>query len=112
MDTWNSKLYDRKHSFVSQLGQPILELLAPKEGEQILDLGCGTGDLSYELAKRGAHVVGVDQSEAMIEEAKRKYPKLTFKVEDILHLKETQRFDAVFFKCCAPLGSIASKSTG
>ncbi|MFZ0444352.1 MAG: SAM-dependent methyltransferase, partial [Bacillus sp. (in: firmicutes)] len=43
-DYWNANLYDQNHSFVSKYGNNLIELLAPQQGEKILDLGCGTGD--------------------------------------------------------------------
>ncbi len=43
---WNSNLYDQKHDFVSKYGEEVIQLLAPKVGEDILDVGCGTGDLA------------------------------------------------------------------
>ncbi|MCJ7840025.1 methyltransferase domain-containing protein [Lederbergia sp. NSJ-179] len=95
-DQWNSKLYDQSHAFVSKLGQGIVELLAPKAGERILDLGCGTGDLANQLTDLGAQVVGIDQSENMIQEAKEKYPHITFHVEDATALPYRNEFDAVF----------------
>lgn len=45
-DIWNADLYDGNHSFVSKFGSHLLELLSPVEEEQILDIGCGTGDLA------------------------------------------------------------------
>jgi 2-polyprenyl-3-methyl-5-hydroxy-6-metoxy-1,4-benzoquinol methylase len=39
-----------------------VELLAPKDGEQILDLGCGTGELTAIIAQSGAFVQGIDSS--------------------------------------------------
>ena len=71
---WNAYLYDSKHNFVSSYGHQVITLLAPKQGEKILDLGCGTGDLANELYKMGVQVVGVDHSPAMIEQAKQNTP--------------------------------------
>lgn len=45
-DIWNANLYDSKHAFVFKLGEDLVKLLNPKEGERILDLGCGTGCLT------------------------------------------------------------------
>lgn len=81
-DNWNANLYDSKHSFVSKFGEDLIDLLAPKKGEYILDLGCGTGDLSYKLHKLGVNVLGIDNSENMVEQAKKKYPNLKFEVQD------------------------------
>lgn len=95
-DNWNANLYDSKHSFVSKFGEDLIDLLAPKKGEYILDLGCGTGDLSYKLHKLGVNVLGIDNSENMVEQAKKKYPNLKFEVQDALNLDYNCEFDAVF----------------
>ncbi len=51
----------------------ILDLvLGGRRALQALDAGCGTGFLSFELAARGHHVIGVDFAPAMIAEARRK----------------------------------------
>ena len=65
------------HSFQS-MEITLIELLAPKQGEKILDLGCGTGDLAKELYDVGVNIVGVDKSKNMIAEALRKYPHIKF----------------------------------
>ena len=44
----------------------LFELLAPRPGELILDVGCGTGRYVRELARRGVRAVGVDPSTAML----------------------------------------------
>ena len=44
--TWDPESYARNARFVSDLGSPVVELLAPKPGERILDLGCGDGVLT------------------------------------------------------------------
>lgn len=93
---WNASLYDGKHAFVSQYGQNLIELLAPKPGERILDLGCGTGDIAHQLYENGVNVIGVDNSINMVEQAKNKYPQIKFTVQDATSLKYNNEFDAVF----------------
>ncbi|HZG69908.1 MAG TPA: methyltransferase domain-containing protein [Chondromyces sp.] len=95
-DIWDANLYDRKHSFVSEYGNSLVELLAPKQGEKILDLGCGTGDLSNILYERGVEIVGVDKSENMVKQAISKYPHIPFTVQDATNLEYHNEFDAVF----------------
>lgn len=93
---WDAGQYDAKHSFVYEKAKGLVDLLAPKKGERILDLGCGTGALTSEIARRGAEVLGVDRSEEMIAQAKSKFPALRFEVVDATHLKFNDEFDAVF----------------
>jgi len=93
---WDAGLYDAKHAFVWEKAKGVLELLAPKPGERILDLGCGTGTLTAEIAASGAQVVGVDRSPEMIDEARKKFPELRFEVRDARSLKFSAEFDAVF----------------
>lgn len=95
-DYWNATLYDQNHSFVSEYGNDLIELLAPKPGEKILDLGCGTGDLAKKLYDGGVSVTGVDNSKNMIAEALSKYPQIRFLVRDATSLGYSAEFDAVF----------------
>lgn len=97
MTQWNAKLYDDKHQFVSNFGGSLVEVLAPKPGERILDVGCGTGDLANDISKFGAAVVGIDAAESMIERAKEKYPHCTFLTADGESFGDfSTPFDAVF----------------
>ena len=48
--TWNSELYEKNARFVSDLGAPVLERLAARAGEDILDLGCADGVLTRKIA--------------------------------------------------------------
>jgi trans-aconitate methyltransferase len=82
--------------FVSKLGQDLVRLLDPQPGERILDLGCGTGDLAQRIAASGAAVLGLDRSEAMIAEARRKHPRLQLEVGDAASFAQAEPFDAVF----------------
>jgi trans-aconitate methyltransferase len=93
---WNSRLYDDKHAFVFKFGEDLVELLAPRPGERILDLGCGTGYLAHLIAERGAAVTGVDSSSDMIEKARSAYPGLEFFRASATDLHFDQPFDAVF----------------
>jgi len=93
---WNAGLYEAKHAFVWELGKGVLELLAPKAGERILDVGCGTGQLTMEIAASGAEVTGIDRSAEMVAEAKRKFPELRFEVMDAREIRMERKFDAVF----------------
>ena len=102
---WNAAEYDAKHAFVYEKARGLVELLAPKAGERILDLGCGTGALTAEIAGRGAEVLGVDRSEEMIAQARKKFPALRFGVLDARELQFKldkvgkaggAEFDAVF----------------
>jgi trans-aconitate methyltransferase len=93
---WDAQLYDSKHSFVSQFGTGLVDLLSPKPGECILDLGCGTGHLTNKIATFGAEVVGIDSASTMIEQARHHYPDLRFEVADAIDLQFQEQFDAVF----------------
>jgi demethylmenaquinone methyltransferase/2-methoxy-6-polyprenyl-1,4-benzoquinol methylase len=46
--------------------------IAPAPGQRILDVATGTGMVAFELAARGAEVIGLDQSEAMLGAARRR----------------------------------------
>jgi trans-aconitate methyltransferase len=94
--TWNPAHYDRAGAFVPKLGADLIELLAPKPGERVLDLGCGTGDLTQSLAAAGARATGLDASSEMVTEARRKYPSLSFVVGDGQELHYDQELEAVF----------------
>jgi trans-aconitate methyltransferase len=93
---WNAELYDSKHNFVSELAEDLVELLMPKSGEYILDLGCGTGHLTNKIASRGVQVIGIDSAPTMIEQAKENYPQLHFAVGDAKNLDLPMQFDAIF----------------
>ncbi|MGJ9384449.1 methyltransferase domain-containing protein [Salipaludibacillus sp. CF4.18] len=96
INVWDANLYDDKLSFVSYFGKGVVDLLEPKEGEKILDLGCGTGDLTHDISESGAMVKGIDFSAEMIEKAREKYPEITFDVENAEKYRTEEKFDAVF----------------
>ena len=93
---WNADLYDSKHEFVSQYGRSLLGELNLEAGQSILDLGCGTGKLSGDLAAKGAKVTGVDSSPEMVERARKNHPELEFLVADATRLPYKNTFDSIF----------------
>jgi len=93
---WNAALYDDKHSFVFKYGEDLVDLLAPKAGERILDIGCGTGYLTNVIARSGATVIGIDNSLEMITKAKAAYPQQEFKVQPGEEFHFDEHFDAIF----------------
>lgn len=93
---WNAALYDGEHAFVSRYGKDIISLLGPQAGEQILDLGCGTGDLTACIAETGANVFGIDSSEEMLLSARKKFPHLHFQKMAAEQMDFHEKFNAVF----------------
>ncbi|MED4784617.1 class I SAM-dependent methyltransferase [Brevibacillus choshinensis] len=93
---WDASHYDEKMNFVSHYGRGLIDWLQPVSGERILDLGCGTGDLTAKLAETGAHVMGFDFSPDMIEAARSKYPHLSFAIADAHAFRSDEQFDAIF----------------
>jgi trans-aconitate methyltransferase len=93
---WNASLYEDRHAFVWQYGEDLLQLLSPKAGESILDLGCGTGQLTAQLAQTGAAVRGIDADAAMIAKAQLNYPNLQFEQADAQSFQVHEPMDAVF----------------
>jgi trans-aconitate methyltransferase len=94
--SWNARFYDDKHNFVFRFGEDVVQLLNPREGEKILDLGCGTGHLTHLIASAGSRVIGIDNSPAMIERARAAYPDLDFRVMSAIDFHFDTSFDAVF----------------
>jgi SAM-dependent methyltransferase len=69
---WSAERYAATARFVPAHGLPVLELLDPKPGERILDLGCGDGALTEKLVAAGAEVVAVDAAPDMVKAARAK----------------------------------------
>jgi trans-aconitate methyltransferase len=90
---WDPDTYKRNAAFVPALGRPLIELLAPQAGERVLDLGCGDGVLTAELAALGVAVVGVDGSAEQVAAAKAR--GLEAQVADGQALAFPAVFDAV-----------------
>ena len=92
--SWNPDSYSKNARFVSDLGEPLLQLLEPEPRERILDLGCGDGALTAKIEAVGAVVIGVDSSLAQIQAARQR--GLNALVMDGHRMGFKRDFDAVF----------------
>ena len=91
--TWNPADYARHASFVVEMATDMVDLLAPRKGERVLDLGCGDGALTIKLLPYGCEVVAVDSSAEQIVAACAR--DLDARVMDGERLSFHEEFDAV-----------------
>jgi len=92
--TWDPAGYARHAGFVAVNGESLIEWLAPKPGERILDLGCGDGRVTAKLVEAGCEVVGVDSSPEQVAAAKA--AGLDARVVGGAELSFAGEFDGVF----------------
>jgi trans-aconitate 2-methyltransferase len=97
VDTWNPVQYER---FAAERRQPFDDLLAlvePVPGGRVVDLGCGTGELTVDLHRHvGARsTLGIDTSEAMLAKAP-SADGVTFEVGDLTTWWAPSKVDVVF----------------
>src|SRR6185312_13855733 len=93
---WDAQTYQTRHSYVFRYGEGVVELLNPQRGERIVDLGCGSGQLTAQIAERGANVIGIDRSEEMIAQARANFPEMDFRIADATNFEIESEADAVF----------------
>jgi trans-aconitate methyltransferase len=104
--TWNTEAYAANGRFVATLASDVVALLNPQPAEQILDLGCGDGALTEQLAATGAIVTGVDASPTMLAAARQRNLHtaggltgargITYEQHNATALPYHQQFGAVF----------------
>ena len=83
-------------SVTSQAAGPLLDAAGVERGTRVLDVACGPGFIAGAAAERGAIATGLDFSSAMIAEARRRHPALTFQDGDAEQLPfDAGTFDAV-----------------
>ncbi len=103
MYKWNPGDYTTQSSNQQQWAQELITKLALKGNERILDIGCGDGKVTAEIASHvpSGSVVGIDSSEEMVIFARDEFPdtdhpNLTFKHIDARELDFNREFDIVF----------------
>jgi 2-polyprenyl-3-methyl-5-hydroxy-6-metoxy-1,4-benzoquinol methylase len=66
---WDVDRYQNQQSFVWQYGFSLIDLLDPQPGERILDVGCGSGELTNSIAERGDTGIGFDFDRSVVKRA-------------------------------------------
>src|SRR5438067_5681007 len=102
MTEWDAAEYSRRSSLQEAMAQEVLALLDLNGSERILDVGCGDGKITAQIASRASKgsVVGVDPSRDMISFARSHFgpatlPNLRFEVADARRLPFREEFDLV-----------------
>ena len=100
---WNAKDYEKNSQTQQKWARELIEKLSLKGTEKVLDVGCGDGKVTAEIANSVCDglVIGVDSSRTMIELASEQYPSsiypnLSFKIMDASNLSFEECFDIVF----------------
>lgn len=104
MSDWNSEQYMKFGAERNQPSADLISRLRECEPKKILDLGCGPGNSTHNLAVRfpNAEITGVDFSEDMLAKARQTYPELSFVqgcIPDDLE-KLDGKFDLIFSNAC------------
>ncbi len=98
MTEWNAELYRERSTLQQTMAAEVLQSLDLTSSERVLDVGCGDGRITFEIARRvpQGSVVGVDASSNMIELASQKSgSNLRFEVADARSLPFRDQFDLV-----------------
>jgi trans-aconitate methyltransferase len=93
--TWDPETYAQGGAFVHELASGVLEWLAARSSERILDLGCGDGQLTARLLVSGAVVTGADRDPGMVEAARVRGIDAHRAAAELLPFADAA-FDAVF----------------
>jgi ubiquinone/menaquinone biosynthesis C-methylase UbiE len=91
--------YERNSLVQRSASDRLFDLIQIKENEDVLDLGCGTGNLAKKIREMtSGKVLGMDASAGMINEAKKKYSSfdISFAVYSADHVPYEDSFDVIF----------------
>jgi ubiquinone/menaquinone biosynthesis C-methylase UbiE len=103
-EEYDSKRFSRGGRLIDRREkEAVLDALAPVDGKRVLEIACGTGRFTVLLAERGANVVGLDISRAMLTQGREKAreagvdDRISFLLGDAARLPfPDDHFDAVF----------------
>lgn len=94
--TWDAELYASNFDYIHRYGEGVLSLIDAPEGAKALDLGCGNGELTASLKKRGYDVIGLDASPELLAEARKNHPDISFINGDACDFTLETQVDVVF----------------
>ncbi|MFC3908548.1 class I SAM-dependent methyltransferase [Legionella dresdenensis] len=98
---WNPHEYDKQSVLQYNTAMSMLNTLPLKGNEKILDIGCGTGRITSQIARErltnGGSIIGLDINEGMIDYAKNNYVhnNLSFECKNVLDMDHEESFDLV-----------------
>lgn len=97
-DPWNVGQYERFKNERSEPFHDLQSLIRPVAKAQIIDLGCGTGEITRALHEsfKGATTLGIDTSAAMLSKSPRAVPGLSFAEQNILALDAATKYNLIF----------------
>jgi trans-aconitate 2-methyltransferase len=101
--TWKADDYAKNSSAQLEWAQELIAKLALQGFESVLDIGCGDGKISAQLARKvkNGKVIGIDSSESMIQRATEQFPEttnpnLSFRLMDATKIQLSEKFDVAF----------------
>lgn len=107
MYEWDAKEYFKNSSQQRKWAKELMGKLKLRGDERVLDIGCGDGKVTAEIAKsltKGS-ILGIDSSQGMVNFAREKFlekqiPNLAFKTIDVKYMSFENEFDIVFSNAC------------
>lgn len=72
MVDWGKGRYEQTAAELEPVAEALVRVAAPKAGDRVLDVACGTGNAALLAAARGADVIGVDSAERLIAVARQR----------------------------------------
>ncbi|MCI5648611.1 MAG: class I SAM-dependent methyltransferase [Fusicatenibacter sp.] len=93
---WNAADYKKDFSFVPAYGEALIHLITKQPGSTVVDLGCGNGTLTEKLADRGYLVTGVDDSDTMLQLARKEHPAYPFLKGNAIDFDLEEKADVIF----------------
>ncbi len=88
-------IYSDNNEYQVNCAKRALEIFSIRGDEEVLDIGCGDGKVTQYLAESltTGTITGIDISDNMIEHAKKNYPSIEFKVQDVKDLEYKEEYD-------------------